>query len=176
MQRKRLLLLSLAAVGLAGCNQHSRSRPQPEHDVIVAGEIGSRLPDFSVKDLQGREISWADLRGKVVLIDFWATWCQPCKKEMPGYQKLVDEYGSQGFVVIGFKFDNMPDTENPVQFAKEIGVHYPLAVATDDLKEKFGGIDGLPTTMLYDRHGVLRMKVIGFEYTDNIASALRPLL
>jgi hypothetical protein len=95
---------------------------------------------------------------------------------MPGYQKLVDEYGSRGFVVIGFKFDTMPDMEDPLQFAKAIDVHYPLTVATDDLKQRFGGIEGLPTTMLYDRQGVLRLKVIGFEYTDNIESALKPLL
>jgi hypothetical protein len=70
----------------------------------------------------------------------------------------------------------MPDMEDPADFAKRIGVHYPLAVATDALKQEFGGIEGLPTTMLYDRSGVLRMKVIGFEYTDNIESTLKPLL
>ncbi len=176
MLRKRLLFLSLAAVGLVGCNQHSASRPQPKKDVLAAGEIGSRLPDFWVKDLQGRKISSANLRGKVVLIDFWATWCQPCKKEMPGYQRLVDRYGSRGLAVVGFKFDTMPDVEDPVLFAKKIHVRYPLAVAADDLKQKFGGVEGLPTTMLYDRQGILRKKVIGFEYTDIIESELRPLL
>ena len=167
------LLLCIALVGLVGC--HSASPPQPTKHV-AAGEIGSSLPDFSVKDLQGQPLSSADLRGKVVLVDFWATWCQPCKKEMPGYQKLVDEYRSRGFVVIGFKFDTMPDMEDPLQFASKIGVHYPLTVATDDLRQKFGGIEGLPTTMIYDRQRVLRMKVVGFEYMDNIESMLKPLL
>ncbi len=176
MLRPLLLFLSLALVGLVGCNQPPASPPQPKTAVVAAGEIGSHLPEFSVKDLQGREISSADLRGKVVLVDFWATWCQPCKKEMPGYQKLVDRYGSKGFAVVGLKFDTMMDTEDPVMFAKKIGVHYPLAVAADDLKQKFGGIEGLPTTMLYDRQGILRKKVIGFEYTDAIESALKPLL
>jgi thiol-disulfide isomerase/thioredoxin len=176
MLRKAVLFLSLAALGLSGCNQPSASTPQPKTVAIAAGEIGTRLPEFSVKDLQGREISSADLRGKVVLIDFWATWCQPCKKEMPGYQKLVDHYGSRGFAVVGFKFDTMVDTEDPVLFAKKIGVRYPLAIATDDLKQKFGGIEGLPTTMLYDRHGILRKKVIGFESTDVIESVIKSLL
>jgi thiol-disulfide isomerase/thioredoxin len=176
MLRKSWLLLTVAAVGLAGCDQHSTSRPQPKQDVIAAGEIGSRLPEFSVEDLQGREISTADLRGKVVLIDFWATWCQPCKKEMPGYQKLVDRYRSRGFAVVGFKLDTMRDMEDPVLFAKRIGVRYPLAVAADDLKQKFGGIEGIPTTILYDRRGILRKKVIGFEYTDTFESELKPLL
>jgi thiol-disulfide isomerase/thioredoxin len=176
MLRKSLLFLCLAAVVLAGCSQHPVSPPQPKEVAIAAGEIGSRLPDFSVKDFQGHEISSAGLRGKVVLIDFWATWCQPCKKEMPGYQKLVDRYGSQGFAVIGFKFDTMSDTEDPLLFAKKIGVRYPLAVADEDLKQKFGGIEGLPTTMLYDRKGMLRKKIIGFEYTSAIESELKPLL
>src|SRR6266550_9273697 len=177
MLRKLLWVLSLAGVGLVGCNQHPASPPQPKEEAILAaGEIGSQLPDFSVKDLQGREISSTDLRGKVVLIDFWATWCQPCKREMPGYQQLLDRYGSRGFAVIGFKFDTMADTEDPLQFAKKIGVNYPLAVAPDDLKQKFGGIEGLPTTMLYDRRGILRNKVVGFEYTDVIESAVKPLL
>lgn len=177
MVRKRLLFLGLAVVGLAGCNQHSASVPQPKREEVIApGEIGSQLPDFSVEDLQGRKLSSADLRGKVVLIDFWATWCQPCKKEMPGYQKLLDRYGSRGFAMVGFKLDMMMDTEDPVLFAKKIGVRYPLAVAADDVKQKFGGIEGIPTTMLYDRHGILRRKVIGFEYTDVIESELTPLL
>jgi thiol-disulfide isomerase/thioredoxin len=177
MLRKHLWILSLAATGLAGCNQHLASPPQrKEEAVIAAGEIGSKLPDFSVRDLQGREVSSADLRGKVVLIDFWATWCQPCKKEMPGYQKLLDRYSSRGFAVVGFKFDTMMDMEDPALFAKKIGVRYPLAVAADDLKQKFGGIEGLPTTMLYDREGILRKKVIGFEYTSGIESELKPLL
>src|SRR5271169_5820187 len=147
MLRKRLLLY-IALVGLVGC--HSASPPQPTKHV-AAGEIGSSLPDFSVKDLQGHPLSSADLRGKVVLVDFWATWCEPCKKEMPGYQKLLDRYGSRGFAIVGFKFNVMKDTEDPVVFARKSGVRYPLAVAREDLTQKFGGIQGLPTTLLYDR-------------------------
>jgi thiol-disulfide isomerase/thioredoxin len=175
--KTRLLLLNIAVAGLAGCNQHSPSpAPQPNVVAISPGEIGSRLPEFSIKDLQGREISSADVQGKVVLIDFWATWCQPCKKEMPGYQKLLDRYGSQGFAVVGFKFDTMMDTEDPVAFAKRIGVRYPLAIAVDRLKQKFGGVEGLPTTLIYDRKGILRKKVVGFEYTDVIESEIKRLL
>jgi len=176
MPRNQLLSLIVLAVGLAGCSPHPATLPQPQAPVIAAGELGSRLPDFSLKDLQGKDLSSTDLRGKVVLIDFWATWCQPCKKEMPGYQKLLDLYGPRGFVVIGFKFDTMADTEDPLTFAKKIGVRYPLAVAPDDLKDKFGGILGLPTTLLYDRQGILRQEIIGFEYTETVESALKPLL
>jgi len=176
MQRRCLFFLGLAIGGLAGCGQRAASPTQSGKAGIMAGAIGSWLPDFSVRDWQGRPHFSSDLRGKVVLVDFWATWCQPCEKEMPGYQKLVDSYGSQGFVAIGFKFDTMRDMEDPVHFAKKIGVRYPLAIANGEIKRKFGGIEGLPTTMLYDRQGILRVKVVGFEYTDNIEAALKPLL
>ena len=161
---------------LAGCKVHSAGSSQLVAATVAAGEIGSLLPAFELRDLQGHELSSAALGGNVVLFDFWATWCQPCKKEMPGYQKLLDHYGLGGFVVIGFKFDTMADTEDPLTFAHRMGVHYPLAVAPDELKQRFGGIEGLPTTMLYDRHGVLRKKVVGFEHTEAFESAVKPLL
>jgi|SRR5258706_116206 thiol-disulfide isomerase/thioredoxin len=176
MVRKYLLVLGFAGVGLTGCKQHPTGSSQVVAGAVAPGEIRSQLPVFDVKDLQGREISSAELRGKVVLIDFWATWCQPCKKEMPGYQKLLERYGPRGFVVIGFKFDTMADTEDPLKFAHRIGVKYPLAIAPDELKQRFGGIEGLPTTMLYDRAGILRKKVVGFEYTEAFESAIKQFM
>jgi thiol-disulfide isomerase/thioredoxin len=177
MRKSCLFLLNLALLGLSGCAQHD-GKPLAERrePPVALGEVGSRLPEFFAKDLQGHEVSSARLHGKVVLVDFWATWCQPCKKEMPGYQALLEKYGSQDFAVVGFKFDTMMDTEDPVSFAKKLRVRYPLVIATDDIKARFGGIEGLPTTMIYDRAGILRKKVIGFEYTDVFESALKSLL
>src|ERR1700684_14506 len=171
-----LLLITFVAAGIAGWTARQAKLPAATQIEIAPGEIGSHLPEFSVKDLRGKDFSSANLNGKVVLVDFWATWCQPCKKEMPGYQKLLDLYGRRGLVVVGFKFDTMTDTEDPLLFARRIGVRYPLAVASEDLRRKFGGIEGLATTMLYDRRGVLQNKIIGFEYTSVIESNLKPLL
>ena len=175
MRGKIALLLAVVA-GFGACGGSVARPREPKGAAVAAGAIGSKLPQFTTKDLRGRTISSAELRGKVVLIDFWATWCKPCEKEMPGYQKLVERYGARGLVVIGLKSKMMQDTEDPLKFANRIGAHYPLIVATGDLVRKFGGIEGLPTTMLYDRHGILRAKIIGFEYTRTIEADLKPLL
>lgn len=172
----KLALLLVLAIGLAGYGASSTRPAQSKETVVPAGEIDSKLPEFTAKDLQGRKISSADLRGKVVLIDFWATWCKPCEKEMPGYQKLAGRYGARGLAVVGFKSSMMQDREDPLKFADRMGVHYPLIVATGELVRKFGGIEGLPTTMIYDRRGVLRKKVIGFEYTSVFETEIRKLL
>src|SRR5260370_7111518 len=139
-----LLFLSLAGFVLAGCNQPPASSLQPRQAVIAAGEIGSHLPEFSAKDLQGREISSADLRGKVVLVDFWATWCQPCKKEMPGYQKLLNLYGSRGFAVIGFSFDTMMELKAPPHFQKKSGVHSRLPPPPTTCHQRFATTQYFP--------------------------------
>lgn len=170
-----LVMLLVFLTGLAGCKQSPASLPRQESS-LRPGEIGSQLPSFSVKDLQGHNLTSAGLKGKVVLVDFWGTWCEPCRREMPGYQALLDKYGQQGFAVVGFKADVMIDTEDPIQFARKLGVHYPISVGSEDIRAKFGGLEGLPTTMIYDRQGILRSKVIGFEYTNVIESTLRPLL
>jgi len=167
----------LVVISFAGCKQQTTiSIQQDKNAPAPAGDVGSRMPDFTIRDLDGNEISSADLSGKVALIDFWATWCKPCEKEMPGYQKLADRYGSHGFVVIGLKLDTIADSQDPRAFARKIGVRYPLAVATEALKRKFGGIEALPTAMIYDREGVLRAKVVGFEYKEVIESTIKPLL
>lgn len=175
MAAARFLPLYVVAA-LFGCGQQSTSTAKQPEAVPQPGGIGSRLPEFGVKDFDGHQVFSGDLRGKVVLVDFWATWCAPCKKEMPGYQQLLDRYGSRGLAVVGLKSNMMADTEDPVRFARSIHVTYPLVVATDELVRKFGGIEGLPTTLIYDREGILRTKVIGFEYTQTIEADLKPLL
>ena len=95
---------------------------------------------------------------------------------MPGYQKLLDRYGERGFAVVGLKSNMMMDTEAPAKFAKEIGVNYPLVSVSAELISKFGELQGLPTTMIYDREGILRKKVIGFDYVESFEEAVKPLL
>jgi thiol-disulfide isomerase/thioredoxin len=104
-------LLYIVITGLAVFAQDSGSSTKSQTAVDAADEVGSHLPKFVVKDFDGREVSSVNLTRKVVIIDFWATWCDPCKQEMPGYQELLDRYGSHGLVIIGLKSDAMADTE-----------------------------------------------------------------
>src|SRR5947209_6908663 len=142
---RTFLLCVVAVTGMAGCS-HSAAPSTAGEPVIASGDVGSRLPDFSVTDLQGHEISSNGLHGKVVLIDFWATWCQPCRKEMPGYQKLVDKYGPRGFIVIGLKFDQMADTGEEVVCAKRIEVRYSVADEAGKLRRHKAAVVALHTT------------------------------
>lgn len=177
----RVWIFVILLIPWIGCDPLKSEKPEAlERKKIVpsvpAGESGSTLPAFEMIDLYGHELRSADLKDKVVLIDFWAPWCAPCRQEMPGFQQLLDRYGKQGFVVIGLKADVMADTEDPIHFAREIGVTYPIAVGSADIRRKFGEIQGLPTTFIYDRQGILRHKVIGFEYTAETEAAIKPLL
>src|SRR5262245_2611517 len=100
-------------------------------------EVVSALPSFEIIDWKGQKLSSSDLKNQVVIIDFWAPWCAPCKKEMPGFQQLQDRYAKQGLIVIGFKAEVMADTEDPIEFAKKLGIRYPLAAGSAQILEKF---------------------------------------
>ena len=131
-----------------------------------------RMPDFDLKDTAGHEVSSAQFRGQVVLLDFWATWCAPCKQEMPGYERLYRRYHRRGLAVIGIAADS--DAALVAKFASKLKIKYPLLVNGMDVQRY--GVEGLPTTILVDRNGLIRKKIVGFEYTKVFENALRELL
>jgi len=114
-------------------------------------KVGDPAPAFSLRDLSGQTLDLASYRGKVVLIDFWATWCVPCREEIPHFVALQDKYRARGLVVIGISMD---DTEPPVRaFYQKYGMNYPVAMGDAKLADRFGGILGLPVAFLVDRGG-----------------------
>jgi peroxiredoxin len=169
------LLAFAVSVWLGGCN----SRPAHITDAKAAGEVQAeptgapeRMPDFDLRDTAGHEVSSAQFRGKVVLLDFWATWCAPCEREMPGYESLYRRYKDRGLAVVGIAADSDADVVS--RFGKKLAITYPLLVNGMDVQRY--GVEGLPTTILVDRTGFVREKVVGFEYTSVIEGDLREIL
>ncbi len=137
-----------------------------------AGGTGSTLPviaaapAWSAKDLNGVEVKSDQFKGKVVVIDFWATWCPPCRAEIPGYVELMKKYGKDGLVIVGVSMDEGgPGVVK--SFSTKFNVNYPMVMGDDKVLAAFGGIEALPTTFLIDRNGQIRDRKVGAEATED---------
>jgi thiol-disulfide isomerase/thioredoxin len=137
--------------------------------------IGNLAPDFELPALDGKKLKLSDLRGKAVLLNFWATYCGPCKIEMPWFVELQKEYGPQGFQIVGVAMDDA-STEDIAKFTKEMGVNYPILLGKESVSETYGGVGVLPTTFFIDRDGKLIAREFGLQsrsvFVDHIKKAL----
>lgn len=136
---------------------------------------GQLAPDFTLQSLDGRSVRLSDFRGKAVLLNFWATWCQPCKIEMPWFVDLQKQYGPQGLQVLGVAMDDAsPDDIS--KFAKNMGVNYPILIGKESVGDAYGGVQFLPATFYIARDGKVIDKVFGLkgrgEIEDDIKRAL----
>jgi len=121
--------------------------------------LNKPAPGFSLKTLDGRPLSLAQLRGKVVLLNFWATWCAPCEIEMPVFAGWQGRYGPQGLQIIGISMDD--DSALARRAVDRLKLNYPVAMGTARLGANYGGVLGLPLTFLIDRRGVIRARFQG---------------
>jgi thiol-disulfide isomerase/thioredoxin len=135
----------------------------------------ARQPQFSVVTRDGRLVTQDSLRGRVVLVNVWATWCAPCRVEMPALQQLADAYAADSVVVLGLSVDDGPAAEVDA-FLAERHITYPVAIVDRGTVAAFGGVRGYPTSMLLDRNGVLRHSVVGPIGPVTLRPALRRLL
>ncbi len=119
-------------------------------------------PDFLLKTLEGQEIALSGLKGKVILLDFWATWCGPCKESVPHLIQMYKNYKDKGFELIGMSTDKAGDLEMVHRFVKSMDIPYPIILTPDEVARRYK-ITGLPTTILIDRKGKIREKVVGFN-------------
>jgi thiol-disulfide isomerase/thioredoxin len=153
---------------------------QPSLTLAAASTVGKPAPDLRLKDLDGKEVSLADLKGKVVFVNFWATWCQPCQDEIPSLIDLQNRYGAKGFTVLGIAMDDeghsvvapFVATEKYDVNGQKLLINYPIVIGTDEAGDKFGGIMGYPTSFLISRSGKLLMKFQGPPDLDVVVQAI----
>jgi peroxiredoxin len=125
----------------------------------AAAKLHRPAPDFTLPLIDGGQLRLSSFRGKVVLLDFWATWCVPCREETPHFVELQQKYGSQGLQIIGVSMDDSPD---PVRtFYQQFHMNYPVVMGTADVGGAYGGVLGLPIAFLIDREGRIYAKHIG---------------
>ena len=136
---------------------------------------GQPAPEFALQSLDGKTVHLADFRGKGVLLNFWATWCQPCKIEMPWFVELQKQYGPQGLQVVGVAMDDA-SPEDIAKFAKDLGVNYPVLIGKEAVGDAYGGIPFMPETFYIGRDGKVVDKVVGLigksEIAENVKKAL----
>ena len=137
--------------------------------------IGQLAPDFELPALDGSSLKLSDLRGKAVLLNFWATCCGPCKIYMPWFIGLQEEYGPQGFQIVGVAIDDV-STEDIVKFTTEMGVNYPILIGNKSVEKSYGGLSLLPTTFFLDRDGKIVTREFGLRSRSDFVNDIKRAL
>jgi len=147
--------------------------------LLFAGSLAAAdypSPDFTLKDLAtGKDITLSHLKGKVVLLDFWATWCPPCRAEIPHLVDLSRELRPKGLRILGLSMDQ----NGPVlvkSFMKNFGINYPVMLCTPAVAQAYGGIDGIPATFLLGKHGELLGHWVGYTDAQVFKDAIKAAL
>ena len=132
-------------------------------------------PNFELRDLSGNQVRLDSFRGHPVLIDFWATWCGPCRFEIPGYIELQKKYGDAGLAIVGVSLDR----GGPLvvkKFVEEQKINYLIVLGDDKVAEAFGGVEAIPTTFIIDRGGTARFRKEGAMDHEEFEAILKPFL
>ncbi len=135
--------------------------------------VRPKAPDFTLPTVNGDTLSLSDLQGNVVILNFWATWCPPCRAEIPSFIELQKEYGDQGLTIVGVALDK---PEAVVQFYKDNHMNYPVVFGTREVAAAYGGITGIPTTFILDRKGRIVKKFIGMRSKEVFREEILSLL
>jgi len=179
MRRNGLLLvavtLAVALLIYAGVRLSRLPRDTDSMFSQKAVAVGSVAPDFELTSLEGKSLKLSDFRGRAVLVNFWATWCGPCKIEMPWFVELNQKYGPQGLTILGIAMDDSGQAAI-AKFAKEMRVNYPILLGKEKVGDAYGGVPGLPTTFYIDRNGKVQDRVVGIVGRSEIETQIKKAL
>jgi peroxiredoxin len=173
--KRKVIIFALMVVVVAGLlllGKFQGRFPVGRARTAAVASKGHDAPDFVLSDLQGRSVKLSDLRGKAVVLNFWATWCPPCKEEIPWFVELQKRYGAEGLQVVGVSMDD-GDQKDVEKFAAENSINYPVLLGKDKVADQYGGIDYLPTTFYIDRNGVVMDRVFGQPGRDEIEQSVK---
>jgi len=167
---KTLLLILCAAFLLTGCGEKESSQPVVQDSTGTAK--GQTAPDFTLTDMQGKHVSLSDLKGKVVILNFWATWCPPCKEEMPSMERLYRQFKDQGLVIVAVNVEK--DGRGAVQsFLQRSPYTFPILLDSDAEVQNLYKVFRFPETFILDRNGMVVEKVVGaIDWTSSQAVQL----
>ena len=140
-----------------------------------APESGTAAPNFTLRDANGADLKLSDFQGKVVLLNFWATWCGPCRIEIPWFEEYAKKYEDRGLAVIGISMDE-EGWQSVKPFMAKSGITYPVAIGTEPISQLYGGIESLPTTILIDRQGRVAARHKGLVGRSTYDAEIRKLL
>lgn len=170
-----ILIMAAALAGMIFVGLHN-SRKGTAGDALVGNAIGKTAPDFELKDVNtGKTVKLSDYRGKAVLVNFWATWCSPCKVEIPWFVDLQKQYGADGLVILGVAMDDASQ-QDIAKFAQDMGVNYPILLGTQQVGDSYGGVQGLPTTIYVGRDGKIIDRVEGLRSHRDVESNIKAAL
>ena len=141
----------------------------------LANLRGKPAPAFALTTLDGKKVSLSDYRGRPVLVNFWATWCAPCKLEMPWFEEFRQQYASQGFEILGIAEDDAGKDEI-AKAAKKTGVTYPILLTDGKVAPAYGGVDYLPMSFYVDRNGVVVEETAGLASKDQVEANIKRIL
>ncbi len=172
MKSSLLVALSAALILFSCSNSHPSSQAETKKQ---SADDHKSAPDFKLKDAEGREVKLSDYRGKVVLLNFWATWCGPCQLEIPWFIDFEKQYRSRGFEVLGVSMDE--DGWKAVRpYVAAHQVNYPILLGNDIVTQLYGGVDSLPTTFMIGRDGKISKVHVGLAGRNEYLSEIKSLL
>jgi thiol-disulfide isomerase/thioredoxin len=164
-----------AAVSAEASDAPSATTPRVSTPVPTQKPRGKLAPGFTLTSVTGESVSLADYAGDVVLLDFWATWCGPCRMAIPHLIELQDELGDRGFQIVGISVDQAT-AATVGAFADRAGINYPVAMGTSAVQQAYGGIRSIPTAFLVDRDGYVVKMIRGYRTKEQMAAEIMPLL